>query len=218
MPPSSPIGQRLKREMKQRGLTAAALAKLADVRQSFLYDVLNGKSAHPSTLTLARVAEALGMELSALAGGSGAGAGAADGSAREYVAIPRVMVDSAEDGLVLASLMDEHAPQRFHAGWIAEVLGCQPKNLRSFTQRGGVMAPTLLSGDTLLVDISQTAPATPGMFLIHDGRGLTVRRLEYSAGNTRLRVTADSPDFKPYECSIADASIAGRIVWWSRTL
>ena len=62
------IGQRLKLEMKKRNISSAQLAKRADVKISFIYDVISGKSANPSTVKLARVAEGLGVSLAELVG------------------------------------------------------------------------------------------------------------------------------------------------------
>jgi hypothetical protein len=40
---ANPIGHRLKLEMQKQGVTSAQLAKRADVKTSFIYDVLSGK-------------------------------------------------------------------------------------------------------------------------------------------------------------------------------
>ena len=57
------LGQCLKREMKKQGIKVPELARAAGVKTSFLYDVLSGKSANPSTITLAKVARHLGVDL-----------------------------------------------------------------------------------------------------------------------------------------------------------
>src|ERR1700690_1755259 len=91
------IGQRLKYEMKKRGVTSTELAKRADVKTSFIYDVISGKSANPSTVRLARVAEALGANLADLAGSANNQNHKSPGG-DDYVVIPRIMVDASAGG------------------------------------------------------------------------------------------------------------------------
>jgi transcriptional regulator with XRE-family HTH domain len=63
---SNPIGVRLRARMHQCGFSSTELARRAEVKTSFIYDVLSGKSANPSPLKLARLAQAMGVSLSAL--------------------------------------------------------------------------------------------------------------------------------------------------------
>src|SRR5271163_2061511 len=95
------IGQGLKLEMKKRGITSPELAKRADVKTSFIYDVMSGKSANPSTVKLARVAEALNVSLAELAGSTGLTGNRAlskHAADNDYVVIPRIMVDASAGG------------------------------------------------------------------------------------------------------------------------
>src|SRR3954463_9843442 len=98
---ANPIGQRLKLEMKRRGITSAELAKRADVKTSFIYDIISGKSANPSTVKLARVAQGLGVSLSSLVGSDAQFAAAArQAQGSEYVTIPHIAVDVTGGGIV----------------------------------------------------------------------------------------------------------------------
>src|ERR1019366_2338427 len=107
----NPIGRRLKLEMKKREMTSAELAKRADVKTSFIYDIISGKSANPSTVKLARVAESLGVSLASLVGN---GEPSADNPSvplraphEDYVTIPRIMVDVSAGGGTIISLEQE---------------------------------------------------------------------------------------------------------------
>jgi len=217
--PTSTIGQRLKFEMKKRGISSAELAKQAAVKTSFLYDVISGKSAHPSTITLARVAETLGVNLEELVGGSG---GETPGlspriRADDYITVPRVMVDDAKKGTLVATLHDTE-PYVLRKSWIAEHLGAKPADLRLLTVRGDSMEPTLCHNDTILIDTSKTLPSPPGMFVVFDG-GLVAKRLETTSGKTpRIRVMSDNTKYSAYERSSDELLIIGRVVWFGREI
>lgn len=217
----NPIGQRLKHEMKKRGITSAELAKRADVKTSFIYDVLSGKSTNPSTVKLARVADGLGISLTQLVE-QATGHAPALAALRndDYVAVPRLLAEVSGTGQPLLSLAQEGQPYCFRHAWIKEHLGIAPGVLRMLTVRGDSMEPNLCHNDVVLVDISKKTPSPPGIFIIFDGAGLTAKRLEYvpDARPVRVRVLSDNPQYSSYEQLLEDASIIGRVVWVAREI
>ena len=219
---ANPIGQRLKFEMKKRGINSAELAKRADVKTSFIYDVISGKSANPSTVKLARVVESLGISLSQLVD-NGAEKIAAAKTGNDYVALQRLSVEMSGSSVNVISVNTTGEAALFHKGWIAEHLGVSPAALRILTIRGDSMEPNLQHNDLLLVDTTQTSPSSPGIFVLFDGMGLAVKRLEYSSQSllnqaVRIKVISDNPHYSVYERSVADISIIGRVVWFSRSI
>ena len=214
------LGQCLKREMKKQGIKVPELARAAGVKTSFLYDVLSGKSANPSTITLAKVARHLGVDLMQMAAGKSEESTLISLTIpQDYIKIPGVMVDTIEGGVTLAAIADEQAAQLFSRPWIESELNANPRDIRVFLLRGDSMEPTLSHNDRLLVDISKKSPAPVGLFLVYEGFGLSVRRLEYTQDKPpRIRFIADNPQYNSYERSSADAVIIGRIVWASRAI
>jgi len=79
---------------------------------------------------------------------------------------------------------------------------------------GDSMAPTLNPADRILVDTADRLPSPPGMFVIWDGLGLVVRRVEYIAHSAPavLRVSSDNRHYASYECSLDEAQIRGRVI------
>ena len=63
---SQVIIHNLKNFMQMRAVNSRELAKRAQVRPSFIYDILSGKSANPSSVKLSKVAQALSVTLSDL--------------------------------------------------------------------------------------------------------------------------------------------------------
>ena len=82
------------------------------------------------------------------------------------------------------------------------------------------MSPTLLDGDTVLVDTSKRAPTPPGIFVLNDGVGLVAKRLEYSfvGGEPRYRIVSDNQRYTPYELTEEQINIIGRVRWFSREI
>lgn len=214
-------------EMKKRGLASAELARRADVLTSFIYDVISGKSSNPSTVKLARVADALGTSLTYLVRGvdTNTDISAPDATKKEkHISIPRLALASSasnsENNTISHKYIEENEPYYFNREWISTHLNTNASNLRIFTINGDSMEPTLLHQDIVLIDTSRQTPSPPSIFVIFDGIGLTAKRLEHLAesGGSQIRVISDNQHYSSYECSISDISIIGRVVWFSREM
>lgn len=212
------LGRRLRMEMKKRGISSVELAKRADVKTSFLYDVISGKSANPSSIKLARVAEALGVNLTYLAGTSDSPMEGYQFSLpqelQDYFTVPSLSV---VDGR-LSVQHNATAHCQFRKEWIKQALGVVAADLRMLTVQGDHMQSSLCHGDTVLVDTSKSHPSPPGVFLLFDGVALSIKRLEMVVqGDKRhVRVSADNPKYAAYETALDDLYIVGRIIWFSR--
>lgn len=215
---ANPIGARLKAEMKKRGFTSTELARRADVLTSFLYDIISGKSSNPSTVKLAKVAEALGVSLTYLV--SGTGTSYPETNITESNKLANIPFIVSKNNMDISNNATMKAPYYFNKEWIKNNLATEENNLNLFTVQGDAMQPTLSNQDVLLVDTNQHIPSPPGIFVIHDGFGLSCKRIEYftEANDTRIRVISDNLKYSRYECSISDVTIIGRVVWFSRKI
>ncbi len=215
---SNIIGQRLKYEMKSRGVSSAELAKKTDVKTSFIYDVISGKSTNPSTLKLARVADGLGITLASLVDpkpslDAQTIKSNTPHSADDYIAIPYLVVDELK-----ANAIPE--PFCFMSSWIDSHLRIPAANLRVLVISGDSMEPTLCRDDVVLVDTANKNPTQSGIFVLFDGYGLVVRRVEriINAISPRVRILSDNPQYSIYEKLPSEAGIVGRVVWFSRSI
>lgn len=218
---TNPIGHRLRLEMKRQGISSAELAKRAEVKTSFIYDIISGKSANPSTIKLARVADILGVSLSYLAGGpENIAAPSRSKTQQDYVTVPRIAVDASAGGGSVISEEKEGESYYFRKEWIRESLGAEPSGLRMLYVRGDSMEPTLCHNDIILVDTARKTPSPPGIFVLFDGYGLVAKHVEYAAGSKgqRLRIISDNPQYSTYERSADEAIIIGRVVWFAREI
>lgn len=208
--------------MQERGISSTDLARQSDVKATFIYDILNGKSVNPSTIKLAKVAESLGINLYYLLGKESA-TGALAHSAppgSEFVSVRPLQVDGVLNDQAILTGNAFTAPDYFRRDWIESRLQASPDNLRSLSVRGDDMQPTLHQGDLVLIDMSKKTPTPPGLFVIYDGMGFVVRRLEYISQSVppRLSIISDNPSYRTYERGLSETHIIGRVVWFSRTL
>lgn len=86
--------------------------------------------------------------------------------------------------------------------------------------RGDSMAPTLHSGDRIMVDTRDKRPSPPGIFVVWDGIGLVVKRLEYIPNSepARVRIISDNPMHDRYERTLDEIDIQGRVIWVARKM
>ena len=80
------------------------------------------------------------------------------------------------------------------------------------------MEPELRKGDRLMVDVARRIPATGEMFVLRDGTGLVVKRVEHvrDADPTQLLLKSTNPDYDDYTCDPAEAHIVGKVLWTVR--
>ena len=80
------------------------------------------------------------------------------------------------------------------------------------------MEPELREGDRLMVDTVRRVPATGEMFVLWDGTGLVVKRIEHvrDTDPPRLRLKSTNPDYDDYTCDPEEAHIVGKVLWTVR--
>jgi phage repressor protein C with HTH and peptisase S24 domain len=108
----------------------------------------------------------------------------------------------------------------FRRSWIRNTLRASPGQLRIMHVEGDSMAPTLLDGDAVLVDMSRATPVPPGIFVLDDGMGLVAKRLEHIANSDppAIRIISDNKHYPEYERTADEIRIIGRIRWFSREI
>ena len=88
-----------------------------------------------------------------------------------------------------------------------------PEALRILRVRGNSMEPELREGDRIVVDTARTMPAAGELFVLWDGTGLVVKRIEALTAEGMLRLASAHPDYAPYERSADDVHIVGKVLW-----
>lgn len=103
--------------------------------------------------------------------------------------------------------------------WLRTELRAAVSELRIITIDGDSMEGVLRSGDKVIVHIGRTEPSPPGVFILFDGIGLVAKRLEYLEGSDppAVRISSSNPSYPPYERTVEEVTIIGRVVGrWER--
>lgn len=79
--------------------------------------------------------------------------------------------------------------------------------------RGDSMEPTLRPGDRIMLNLSDTQISQPGIFVLLDGDGLVVKRVEKIPGKNFIVLISDNPLHTRYEVPIDQIQVVGRVIW-----
>lgn len=108
----------------------------------------------------------------------------------------------------------------FSRRYVSEELRLSSPRLVVFEVIGDSMEPTLRSGDRVLVNMSDTRVSQPGLFVLWDGDGTVVKRLELVPGTKpqMIKRISDNPLHGTYEIRGVEVKIVGRVVWFARRM
>ncbi len=211
---------RLRGEMDRLGMNARELSEIADVGRSFVYDILSGKSSNPTTQKMAAIADALGVSVPYLISGLSNDNEISEKLGGKFVAIQVACIEVGKEGKHSVEGAINKPPHFFHKSWIEGSLNTKPQNLRILTVSDDCMSPALIKEDIILIDISKKVPNPPGMFALFDGQGFVLKRLEYvrKLNSSSIIVKSDNQTYTPYETTLDEIDIIGKVVWFSRKI
>jgi hypothetical protein len=97
--------------------------------------------------------------------------------------------------------------------YLRDELRIREADARMLEVRGDSMAPTLQSGDRVLIDTTDVVPSPPGLFVLWDGLGIVVKRVEpvFPSEPMRYRISSDNPNHSAYERTEEEARLLGRV-------
>jgi phage repressor protein C with HTH and peptisase S24 domain len=80
--------------------------------------------------------------------------------------------------------------------------------------KGDSMSPTYNPIDRLMVDTDDVSPSPGGVFIVWDGLGLVVKRVQLVPHSEppRVKITSDNIKYDPYERVLGEAYIQGRVI------
>lgn len=216
----------LERRMARLNLDPTTTAKRAGLGESFVRDIIRGRSTEPKRSGLEKVAKVLGCTVADLLG------------ERVPPPLPRALTDNVTvneldvhtraglgadgDTVVMASqeaaaIIGVHS---FPTASFREAYGVEPGRIKIIAVRGDSMEPKLWAGQRVMVDIHDTTPSPPGIFVVWDGLGLAIKRVEVIPGTDplRVRISSANPEYLAYERLFSEAAINGRVIGvWART-
>lgn len=87
-----------------------------------------------------------------------------------------------------------------------------PDKIKIFAVRDNSMEPDFAVGTQVLVDLSDTMPSPPGVFVMSDGVGPVLRQCDIVPGEEPLQLNISSRSGVSFRLSMNKASITGRVI------
>ncbi len=193
-PSESGLTTRLRELMFKRRISARELALRAGLGQSFVYDILNGRSKNPTTGKISKIAKVLGVDVSYLTDG-------------------RRQLETG-DLAVINFATDPENSLIFDKKFISEVKGLDADNLCIFEITDDRMSPTLNFGEKVIADTSRVEPVNNKLYLFNDGVNFIARRLILIENKFYLKT--DNAGIIGETVLLDDINIVGKIVLHSR--
>jgi transcriptional regulator with XRE-family HTH domain len=103
----------------------------------------------------------------------------------------------------------------FPATFVREQLHTSPNRLLVLDTTGDSMAPTIASGERVVVDTGHKTPTPDGLYAIRDSFScIVVKRLQLlrSARPTRVKIISDNPNHPSEEVPLAELEIVGKVL------
>lgn len=211
-------GERIASARKARGLTQERLAELIGTTKQTISRLEAGDRA-VSAEKAARIGRALSVSPETLLFGHRPDAGIQQSSqplvgSRTVEVVELDVRASAGPGLENSNHTTEVARWSVPRALMEGVTTASPDRIRVITIYGDSMEPTLSPGVRVMVDTEDIIPSPPGIFVVYDGLGLVVKRVEPRPMSDPpcVRLISDNPRYETYECPLADAHIQGRVI------
>lgn len=101
----------------------------------------------------------------------------------------------------------------FPPTFLRHELHLQPGEMMVLEVVGDSMSPTLESGDRVIIDTSHDRPTPDGIYVIEEGDGPMVKRLQLlrRSDPPEIRIISDNKHHEPYTLRLEDVRIIGRV-------
>jgi len=103
----------------------------------------------------------------------------------------------------------------FPAGFVRDQLHTSPGRLLVLETTGDSMAPTIVSGERVIVDTSHKTPTPDGLYAIRDTFNcIVVKRLQVlrSARPPRVKLISDNPNHPSEEAPLGELEVVGKVL------
>lgn len=216
--PSMGLAKRIAEARNARGISQTKLAELMHAGQSTVASWEKDKN-EPALAEISRLAKVLGRTPEWLAFGLSPDVGADMAMLPEYdvraLSGAPGLLEVHEEGAGEAILRRYAVPRaEFRAAF-----GANPDLVAVFEVIGDSMLGTLNPGEKVFVNMGDRTPSPPGIFVVWDGLGLVLKRVEFVAHSDppRVRIISDNNRYDPYERNLEEAYIQARVIGsWQR--
>lgn len=150
--------------------------------------------------------------------------GGSAGATKDYEVIPHFTADASAGGGVahaepVSQELDQAGEMAFSSAWLRDNLGHTSGKLASVRVRGDSMAPTLLDGETIMIDTAVRRVDVSGIYVIEAHGDRLVKRIDRKLDGSLVIIS----DNKAYPAEtvapgrLGDINVIGRMVGrWQR--
>lgn len=207
------IANRLRGYMQQNKLNAAQLARLANVKTSFLYDVLRSKSHNPSAVRLSRVADVLNIPLSYLLDDQAATDTKSNHDITvKHFKIPHISTYNTQDE---TNITDPASEIKISATLLPKVKSADSLYFMAIPE-GMTAPPEMQTKDVIICDTGDKEQSS-GTYLFKKNRTYIIKRLE-AANDRQAQIKTHLSHHAPEEYCLSDKSLIGRVILLSRRM
>lgn len=215
--------QRIEARLKATGLSERKACLKAGLKVDAIRTIRRGN--HPRASTLRALAAVLGVSASYLLDASddapvpsqnGAPSGSRASEAGDGPMVPIVELDvrAGAGGGALNSEELEAGHWQLPGDLVRSVTTAPTTALKILTVYGDSMEPEFRPGQRVMVDTSDQMPSPPGVFVAWDGLATVIKRVEFvpHSDPPKVRFSSDNPRYQPYERTLEEAHIRGRVI------
>jgi phage repressor protein C with HTH and peptisase S24 domain len=136
----------------------------------------------------------------------------------QLIPIPRLDVGASAGHGSLAEGENAFAHIAFDPTWLRRLCAATPADLSLIRVDGDSMTPTLVDGDEIMVDRSDSLERLrDGIYVLRRDDALMVKRLALSPASSRVMIKSDNPAYPDWpDCDVATLDVIGRVVWAGR--
>lgn len=103
----------------------------------------------------------------------------------------------------------------FPPSFVREQLHTSAGRLLVLETNGDSMAPTIMSGDRVIIDTAHKTPSPDGLYAVRDTfEGIVIKRLQLirSSKATRIKIISDNPNHATEEVPLNELEIVGKVL------
>ncbi|UPY35514.1 LexA family transcriptional regulator [Sediminicoccus sp. KRV36] len=216
----TPIQAAIRSFLDRTGESERSLSLRAGLHEKFVNQIMRGKMQSNRGVTLTKLADAMGLDVNDLLKPEAALTGRpSDGREKPGLIIREYDVGASAGYGAEPPVLNGEGETPILAEWsmpedLVRAHTTPGRRLALIRVEGNSMEPDYHPGERVLVDLSRRKPSPPGEFVIWDGMGLVLKRVELVPGLVprRIRLISINPGYTPYEVDLDEHTIIARVI------
>lgn len=208
------IGKTLRQRAREFGWSDAEVARRVGIQPRRYSNYVNDER-EPDFETLLEICRVLDLAPNALFGFQPPELSA--GEKGGYVYLPLYDVEAAAGHGTIVDAENISARLAFKPDWLSSVTSAPTDALGLITVYGDSMLPTLINGDTILVDFTISTLQRDGIYVLRRDGMVQVKRISIHPATGALTIASDNTAYETWrDIDPFSIEVAGRVIWLGR--